>query len=217
LFFGDLFKATAATVGINPSHREYLDAAGNELVGLARRFETLSSLGAVERASLSDEQCRQAVGFMRAYFDPARPVYDEWFGALRYVLRGLGLRYETGGAAHLDLVQEATRLKWSDLERAEAAALLRADEEFIRWQLQAFPLRVVVCNGRTPLDAVRRLLRVSERRSGQFEGVTWFVGAAVVQGRAVSVTGWNKALAWAGLLPHEQILLGQTLAAELGA
>jgi hypothetical protein len=37
LFFGDLFTATVATVGLNPSKLEYLDKNGNELSGARHR------------------------------------------------------------------------------------------------------------------------------------------------------------------------------------
>jgi len=218
LFFGDLFTATAATIGINPSFREYLDRSGHELDGASRRFETLTSLGAADRLSLTDEQCQRAVGTMRRYFDLGRPVYDDWFGPIGFVLRGMALRYETGAVAHLDLVQEATRQTWSDFAKAapeQAAALLRDDEVFFRWQLETFPLRLVVCNGRTALEATRRVLGAPIERSGQFERVTWSVGSGSAGGRAVRVAGWNLALARAGLLPHEQIRLGQKLAAAL--
>ncbi len=49
LAFGDLFKAGIATVGLNPSRREFLDNHGRELDGPKRRFETLGSLGARDR------------------------------------------------------------------------------------------------------------------------------------------------------------------------
>src|SRR5437660_457287 len=84
LFFGDLFCARVATVGINPSLQEYLDPDGQELQGDARRFETLSSLGASDRPSLSPEQAAQAIERMRGYFQPGKPVY-KWFRPLAQV------------------------------------------------------------------------------------------------------------------------------------
>ena len=42
--FGDVEKAHVATMGINPSNREFVDQLGAELDGSARRFETLNSL-----------------------------------------------------------------------------------------------------------------------------------------------------------------------------
>ena len=43
--FGDLSSARIATVGLNPSNREFVDGLGNELEGPSRRFHTLKSLG----------------------------------------------------------------------------------------------------------------------------------------------------------------------------
>jgi hypothetical protein len=217
LFFGDLFNAKIATVGINPSFREYLDRQGSELTGTCRRFETLSSLGAVDRASLTDSQCFRAVATMRSYFQPDKPVYD-WFQPLQFVLRAMDLRYEFGELAHLDLVQEATRPTWSDLmkeEPLEPASPLRSDEAFLRWQLEAFPLRCIVCNGRTPLDAVQRLLGASVQRTGNLERVKWSLGVSTLRGRTVYVTGWNLPLAWSGVNSQEHIQLGLALTAAL--
>ena len=73
LFFGDLGNASIVTVGINPSKLEYLDRFGSELTGTRRRFETLASLGAHDRASLTYEQCEAAITTMLGYFDPDKP------------------------------------------------------------------------------------------------------------------------------------------------
>lgn len=153
LFFGDLPAATVAPVGLNPSPQEYLDPAGREFAGARRRFETLASLGAPARGALTTAQADHAVATMRAYFRPGKPVYG-WFRALDRVTRGLGVAYEAGAAAHLDLVQEVTAPAWSALKLAdpsEATRLLQADLPFLRWQTEAFPLRVLVCNGATVL------------------------------------------------------------------
>jgi len=114
LFFGDLFSAQIATVGINPSDQEYLDGKGIELDGAARRFETLSSLRASSRQTLTDAQCDAAIQTMRGYFARQPTVY-RWFRSLERVLEGMGYFYSKGDVAHLDLVQEATKPTWSVL------------------------------------------------------------------------------------------------------
>jgi hypothetical protein len=43
--FGDVRKATVATLGLNPSKYEFLDHRGDEREGGERRLETLTSLG----------------------------------------------------------------------------------------------------------------------------------------------------------------------------
>src|SRR5688572_4573519 len=50
LCFGDLLSADVATVGLNPSDREYVDRMGALLTGASQRFETLDSLGAADRS-----------------------------------------------------------------------------------------------------------------------------------------------------------------------
>src|SRR5262249_4926277 len=72
LFFADVSTAGLATIGINPSDQESLSPSGSELDGALRRFETLKSLAAVDRASLSSEQCDRAVETMRGYFRPGK-------------------------------------------------------------------------------------------------------------------------------------------------
>ena len=51
--FGDVRKAAVATLGWNPSKREFLDSRGNELVRTERRLETLASLGESDLATAS--------------------------------------------------------------------------------------------------------------------------------------------------------------------
>src|SRR3954466_3405520 len=43
--FGDLSTSFVATLGLNPSNREFVDEAGKERQGAARRLHTLRSLG----------------------------------------------------------------------------------------------------------------------------------------------------------------------------
>jgi hypothetical protein len=215
LFFGDLFTARAVTVGLNPSRREYLSRSGDELTGPQRRFETLASLGCADRASLTDDQCRRAIERGRAYFRPGGPAY-RWFRPLGRVLKCLGYRYQEGEAAHLDLVQEATDPTWSRLPREEAADLLRKDLPFLRWEIEAFPLEVVACNGRTVFDHVRDLLDAQILDQGRLARITWWVARAQVGERRVGLCGWNLPLAQpTGLGADGERELGRVLRASL--
>jgi hypothetical protein len=216
LFFGDILTAQVATVGINPSDQEYLSPSGSELDGALRRFQTLKSLGCVDRASLTPEQCERAIRTMQGYFQPGKPVY-KWFQPLDRVLRGMGFHYERGEAVHLDLAQEATRPTWSELKKAsppDAEAMLRADDSFLCWQLEAFPVQAVVCNGRTPLDAVQQLLGAKILHRGNLARLNWSVGIASL-GRPIAVAGWNLPLGRAGLVVQDEIELGRILMAHV--
>jgi hypothetical protein len=220
LFFGDLFSAQIVTVGLNPSRREYANARNEELDGPDRRFETLSSLGANDRASLTSEQCATAIETMRAYFDPGKPAYS-WFASLSRVVQGMGLEYGRREVAHLDLVQEATDPTWSTLNSqspGEARALLEQDASFLRWQIDVFPLRALVCNGRTVLDQVIGLTLAEVVARDKVGRLTWSVAVGSVGDRPLAVVGWNIPLARpTGLTANGQVELGQRLRTHIEA
>ncbi|HEX5548786.1 MAG TPA: hypothetical protein VFX24_15355, partial [Ktedonobacterales bacterium] len=201
LFFGDLYSAQIATVGINPSDQEYLDGKGNELDGAARRFETLSSLHASLRSSLTDAQGNAAIATMRSYFARSPTVY-RWFRSLERVLEGMGYTYCKGQVAHLDLVQEATTPTWSALQRShrsEADNLFADDLPFLQWQIATFPLRAVICNGMTVFRRVCGLLDqpvdIANSPQGGMALVRWYATRGQIRGRTITVVGWNIPLA----------------------
>lgn len=160
LFFGDLLGAQVATVGLNPSDQEYLTKDGILLAGPAQRFATLTSLGASDRSSLTDEQCAEAVEWMRDYYEPGKPVYGSWFKALSRVVEGFGASFRDRSAAHLDLIQESTNPVWSELSALERETLLDQDLPFLEWEVRAFPITAVICTGKTVSNHVRRQLGV---------------------------------------------------------
>ncbi len=229
LFFGDLFSAQIATVGINPSDQEYLDGKGNELDGAARRFETLSSLHASSRQTLTNAQCAQAIATMRSYF--AQPPTNSaqtstvyrWFRSLERVLEGMGLSYSKGQVAHLDLVQEATTPTWSALvrsHRSEADSLLADDLPFLQWQIATFRLHAVICNGMTVFRRVCGLLDqpvdIANSTQGGMALVTCYATHGQIRGRTITVVGWNIPLARpTGLGKVGEGTLGHTLAAYI--
>ncbi|HEY7780502.1 MAG TPA: hypothetical protein VIC85_09860 [Ktedonobacterales bacterium] len=219
LFFGDLFTAEIATVGLNPSDHEYVDQRGIELTGGQRRFETLTSLGAASRMTLTDDQCARAIETMRSYYQREERVYS-WFRGLFRVIEAMGYTYRAGQVAHLEVVQEATRPAWAELERMaplETKTLFAADREFLRWQLRNFAPRAVVCNGRTVFDEVRGIVeRGRIVNSGELARLTWYVGLGHVDGQPIGLAGWNLPLARAtGLGAEGERDLGRLLASEL--
>ncbi len=220
LFFGDLLNAKIATVGLNPSRREYTNARNEELDGPQRRFETLGSLGAESRASLTEGQCDRAIETMRGYFDPGKPAYS-WFASLGRVVQGMGFEYGKREVAHLDLVQEATDPTWSALNGQnplEARKLLEQDGPFLKWQIDSFPLTAIVCNGRTVLDQVLRLTQAKVVESDKLQRLTWTIALGQGEGRRVAIVGWNIPLARpTGLTASGHIEMGERFRSHLVA
>lgn len=214
--FGDMVGAIVATVGLNPSDKEYLDREGVELTGSKRRFETLNSLGAADRQSLSQHQCEVALDRMGCYFQPSKPVYS-WFRSLDRVLQGYGVRYSAGEAVHLDLVQEATSPTWSALAAQHpcvAQELRDSDLPFLQEQIRRSNYEVIICNGRTVFETVLDLLSGRLHRTDLFgtrKQLKVYEASASVDGRTRRVLGWNLPLARAGLTIQDDFELGRLL------
>jgi hypothetical protein len=220
LFFGDLFSASIATIGINPSRREYLNRGGEELDGPGRRFETLRSLGVVDRGGIDDVRAQAAIARMRAYFDPNKPIYNGWFNGLSRVIDGMGFSYSGRSAAHLDLVQEATDPVWSGLfraDRAQATLVLRRDVLFLRRQIEQFPLRVVILTSARVMSNLSDILPDARIiADGTLARIRWNVRVAETPRGRIGVAGWNIPLARpTGLNADGQRSLGKLLATEL--
>jgi hypothetical protein len=214
LFFGQIDRACVATIGLNPSDREYVSESGVELTGPRRRFETLGSLGLQGRHELDANSAERATRRMARYFDPSSPVYA-WFRPLERVLTGLGASFLDGSAAHLDLVQEPTAPTWSKLRAADALGadeLLKRDLPFLRWQLQTFQFATLVCTSRSVLDATMELTAASVLKSGRMARVTWTDARGAIAGRDVRVVGWNIPLVQpTGLRAEDHARLGEAL------
>lgn len=147
--FGDLFRAKVATIGLNPSNREFVDRSGSELVGAARRFHTLGSLGL---SCWSDAKPRHAEliwDSCRTYF--SRNPYDAWFRQLDHLIGETSASYyeASEGACHLDLIPYATACKWTGLSHRQRAFLFSIAGDTLGVLLRDSSVRLLVLNGRS--------------------------------------------------------------------
>jgi hypothetical protein len=190
LHFGELERARVATIGLNPSWQEYLTPGGSELDGAQRRLETLRSIGAADRPSLTDEHCARAIEAMHTYFEPGKPVYA-WFRPLARVAQGLGVSFTDGSAVHLNLVQEATNPAWSKLPPRDVEQLLDQDLDFLRWQIETFDLALLVCTSATVLTQVLPMVHAEITAQGPLARLRWTAALGRVNTRPITIVGWN--------------------------
>ncbi|MGB7217803.1 MAG: hypothetical protein WBD07_03250 [Vicinamibacterales bacterium] len=150
--FGDPSTSTIATVGLNPSNREFVDGAGLELQGSARRFHTLNSLGLARWRDANATHLRLIVDSCRAYF--FRNPYDGWFKKLDRLISGTRASYydASTGACHLDLIPYATACKWTELTRHQRSALLDAAGDTLGLLLRDSAIRVLILNGSSVVE-----------------------------------------------------------------
>jgi len=122
-----------------------LDDTRNELVGAARRLETLSSLGNSNLSKAPSAVVQRVFDACNQYFH--RHPYRLWFNKLEKVLNCLKSSYFDGSACHVDLVQWATDPAWRDLTQSEQSTLLRSDIPFLQRQLCNEQIEVLLLNG----------------------------------------------------------------------
>lgn len=156
-FFGDYSSASVATVGINPSNREFVDVSGAELSDSERRLPTLNSLGRSSWAEVSGEQLVEIVNACRLYF--MLNPYDRWFRVLERLFSGTATFYGTNpSACHLDLIPYATEGKWGNLPSKDQRALINGSQDALGLILQDSEIRTLILNGASVVREFDRLL-----------------------------------------------------------
>lgn len=159
--FGDLSISRIATLGLNPSHREFVDDSGNELQGVSRRFHTLRSLDLTSWADVDARHLRLILESCRTYF--LRNSYDRWFKRLDRVISGMNASFYGGSsrACHLDLIPYATSHKWTDLTARQRSSLLAVAADTLGLLLRDSPVRVLILNGRSVVEYFEEIASIS--------------------------------------------------------
>lgn len=162
--FGNLLTAKVATLGLNPSNREFVDRSGSELVGAARRFHTLRSLGLARWSDAKREHADLIWESCRTYF--FRNPYDTWFKQLDYLIEETEASYYEASerACHLDLVPYATTCKWTGLSQLQRTFLFSVARDTLGLLLRESPVQLLVLNGRSVVMNFERVAGVKLER-----------------------------------------------------
>lgn len=158
--FGDLARARVATLGLNPSNREFVDDKGRELCGQRRRFHTLTSLRLGSWSDADAGDLRSIIDSCRAYF--LRNPYDRWFGRLEQIVGAAGASYYgmSSSACHLDLIPYATERKWTELTASQRSSLLAVAADTLGLLLRDSSVRLLILNGRSVVERFEEVMKV---------------------------------------------------------
>lgn len=145
--FGNIFNSNVATLGLNPSNKEFVDDNNIFLSGEEIRFQNCFSLSQNDLTKLNANQTEMVLQYCLEYFNNPNP-YREWFDYLeKYVLSKLEISYYNGTCCHLDLVQWATSNKWRDVLPSNQSILLNLDYPFLIHQLDNQDIGLLLING----------------------------------------------------------------------
>lgn len=158
--FGDISTARVATVGLNPSNREFVDTAGQELCGAFRRFQTLASLGIASWPDADTRHIRLIIRSCERYFS-CNP-YDTWFRRLDNVTSGAGFTFygPKANLCHLDLIPFATSRKWTELSPRQRSSLLSIAADTLPMLLRDSQIEAIILNGRAVVEHFQLLAGV---------------------------------------------------------
>lgn len=204
--FGDISSSKIATLGINPSDKEFVDDMGKELDGDKRRFHTLRSLGLKKWDDVEEKHLQWILELCQQYF--FRNPYDTWFKKLDYIISGTAMSYyfPSAEACHLDLIPYATNPKWAALTHSQKTLLLSATNKSLGLLLKNSTIDIVLLNGKTVVDNLERItdVRFQKERMSKWtlkrkeDGVYGYAYTGIITkvgdiklGREIKVLGYN--------------------------
>ncbi len=162
--FGDLSSSRVATVGLNPSNREFVDESGKELQGTFRRFHTLNSLGLTSWSEADSRHLGLILESCRSYF--LGNPYDRWFKRLDFVVSGAKASYydASNKACHLDLIPYSTARKWTELTAHQRSSLFTVASDTLGLLLRDSPVQILILNGATVVEKFQDIAGVCLER-----------------------------------------------------
>ncbi len=213
-YFGEIGRANAWTVSINPSAREFTDTRGNDLTGQKQRFARIADFpDCRSRQEVAAQHLDEVLEMQRTVLE--RAPYRNYFNRLgKFILLAHGrqsaadpLAPFTEGLAsgrskrlfcHLDIAKCATRAPWSDLNKADQRTLLKNCSRYLEEQIRSSsPLKLILINGRTAfnecLDLMNRLGFDGIQQRVPLGGSTTSIISGTLRsgGRKVKVVAWT--------------------------
>lgn len=151
--FGDPSLAVVATLGLNPSNKEFVNNQDQEIQGDERRFHTLSSLSLEKWDQVSERDIQLIEESCKEYF--SRNPYNSWFKSLDLLISGTSTSYynKLFHAVHLDLIPFATHTKWAALTSTQKRSLLDVSSNTLGRIMRGTPIKVLVLNGKTVVES----------------------------------------------------------------
>lgn len=156
-YFGHAERARIASVGLNPSDKEFRDNRRRALIDSRRRLATLDSLGLRDWSAAGAEECSAVAQACSGYFDSGSNPYWRWFKPLEAILEQAGRgTLKDGDACHIDLAPWATDKKWRKLGHAGQTAVVECGERVLKALLESAQFEVLLLNGVSVVEGLAR-------------------------------------------------------------
>lgn len=163
--FGNLSNSRIATLGLNPSNKEFVNNKGEELTGNHRRFHTLKSLDIKKWSDVEEKHLQLIYELCEEYF--FRNPYVGWFKKLDYLISGTLMSYyfPSGKVCHLDLIPYATESKWTNLSTEQKKLLFKISGDALGVILKHSPIQILVLNGQSVVNTLEKVTKIEFKKT----------------------------------------------------
>lgn len=164
-YFGNFENAKIATIGINPSNREFTDS--NNTILKINRFHTLDSLELNNWDEINENHLLKILDACNQYFE--YNPYSQWFNKLEFLLSGTSYSYyfPLSNVCHLDLIPFATLKKWSSLSIKNQKNLLNKCADLLGHIINESKLECIILNGMTVISTFEKVSNISLNKNVQ--------------------------------------------------
>jgi len=158
-YFGNFNNSKIATLGINPSNREFTD--NNNHILKNNRLHSLYSLKINDWSELNQDHLSKILDSCNNYFE--NNPYSNWFNKLEFLLADTPYSYyfPLSNVCHLDLIPIATEKKWSGLSIDIQKCLLNKCADILGNIVKESKLEYLILNGTTVISNFEKISNVS--------------------------------------------------------
>lgn len=182
--FGDFNKSRIATIGLNPSDKEFINNSGNKLGKSQVRFPTLQLLGINNWTQVTKKERDIIIKSCQDYF--INNPYNQWFKPLDFLIAGTNFSFYFPrlNVCHLDIIPFATIKKWGDLNTEEKKLLINEFGWLLTEILKYSNIELVILNGQS---VVNHFEKSSDIKFKKEEQPNW----ALTRSNCKSVKGYS--------------------------
>jgi len=199
-YFGNIGSAEIATVGLNPSDKEFYCDKNIELINEARRFQTLSSLRLNKWENIKSKEIKTLKQNLDNYFQ-INP-YKRWFNQLERIFSTAGYSYYDNTACHIDLIPYTTKIKWSSLKSQEQRFLLDSSTHDLKKCIEHSNINALILNGASVINGFLKSYDIKlkqqkvpswevKTKKGNISGIKYKGILRLNSGKEILVIGFN--------------------------
>lgn len=187
LYFGELLNSKIATIGLNPSDKEYYDSEGKPYNRFLNKQDFQINLW---NEISNDEIIKIKTSF--DYYFKHNP-YKNWFNRLDDLLvdESYSYYFPFNNLVHFDIIPVATKNKWGRLSSLDKDFLIGQFGNYLEYLISESNVEICILNGQSVVDNFMKIFNLSLRQT-HFEEWDIITKKKLVRGHGYKAILKNK-------------------------